>query len=74
MKNKLLAVALISFLMAGGLVLVGCKDELGPACDIDCLFVYGSPSLTRYCSKDTCLVNMAIAYPYSNPSAKCDCK
>jgi hypothetical protein len=69
-KSKILIVALIGLLMAGGLVLAGCDDDSKKPCSTggNC-YVSGISVSGNWCKESRCAVSKAGSGPSS-----CDCK
>ena len=68
-KSKILVVALIGLMLAGGLVLAGCEDE-GSS--------YGGNEIQPYCGscgqqRRNCVQGCTHPNIYQDPKAKCKC-
>ena len=67
-KGKIVAVGLVGLLLAGGLVLAGCKDKEEPCSTGGNCYVSGINVSGNWCKESRC----AISRPGSG-SASCDC-
>jgi hypothetical protein len=73
-KNKILIVAFIGLLLAGGLIYVGCEEEGCPngSCHVSTNST-GFAYIADYCGNGDCVARKVMAGTQINASGDCSC-